>query len=124
MDQLVDMLRDMLDGIVPRQIIIDPSASAMIAELRRSGFHVLKAKNDVEDGIAETAAMIQQKRLLFDRSCKNTINEFGLYAWDAKKAERGEDVPLKVHDHAMDAVRYFVKTKNLIKPKEEYQGIF
>ena len=36
--------------------------------------------------------------------------EFGSYIWDAKAAEYGEDRPVKQHDHAMDAVRYFVFT--------------
>ncbi len=90
----------------------------MITELRHSGYHVLKANNDVQDGIAEVSSMIQQGRLLFKRSCRNTINEFGIYAWDEKAANRGEDKPLKTNDHAMDAVRYFVKTKRLNSRKE------
>ena len=41
---------------------------------------------------------------------KNTFEEYGEYAWDEKAAERGEDIPLKTSDHAMDATRYFVHT--------------
>jgi hypothetical protein len=33
------------------------------------------------------------------------------YAWDAKAAQRGEEKPLKVHDHGPDAFRYFAKTE-------------
>lgn len=32
------------------------------------------------------------------------------YVWDEKAAEHGEDKPVKVNDHCMDAVRYFVTT--------------
>ena len=49
-------------------------------------------------------------RIIFADSCENTIMEFGSYIWDAKAAEYGEDRPVKQHDHAMDAVRYFVFT--------------
>ena len=34
------------------------------------------------------------------------IEEFGGYVWDAKAQEHGEDKPLKVNDHCMDALRY------------------
>lgn len=42
--------------------------------------------------------------------CKNTIAEFTAYVWDEKAAKHGEDKPIKEHDHAMDAVRYFCNT--------------
>ena len=32
------------------------------------------------------------------------------YVWDAAAADRGEDRPVKEHDHCMDAIRYFVAT--------------
>lgn len=32
------------------------------------------------------------------------------YIWDEKAADRGEDKPIKQHDHSMDAVRYFCST--------------
>ena len=31
-------------------------------------------------------------------------------SWDQKASERGEDKPVKQHDHAMDALRYFCYT--------------
>lgn len=122
--QLKEGLKQMLGDIVPRQVIIDPSASALIAELRKDGFHCLKANNDVVDGISDVSTMLHQRRLLFHRSCRHTIQEFGVYAWDKKAADRGEDRPIKDNDHCMDAVRYIVKTKHLVKPQEEYKGIF
>lgn len=33
----------------------------------------------------------------------------GTITYDAKAAQRGEEKPLKVHDHAPDAFRYFAK---------------
>ena len=45
------------------------------------------------------------------RAClKNLIKEFASYIWDAKAGERGEDKPVKEHDHALDALRYFCYT--------------
>lgn len=113
--ELVEGLINMLDGIVPRQIIIDPSAAALIVELRKKGFHTREAVNDVVDGIADVSTMLQTDRLIINPNCKNTLNEFGVYCWDEKAADRGLDVPVKANDHAMDAVRYFVKTQKLVK---------
>lgn len=117
--QLIDGLKSMLGDRYPKQIIVDPSASALIVEMRRSGFHVIHAKNDVINGISEVSSMLQQERLVFSNRCKNTLDEFSVYAWDSKASERGEDKPIKDHDHAMDAVRYFVSTKRLAKKKEQ-----
>jgi DegV family protein with EDD domain len=48
--------------------------------------------------------------LLFLKDCKETIKEFGSYIWDEKAVERGDDKPVKQHDHCMDAARYFAYT--------------
>lgn len=91
-------------------VVIDPSAASFIALLRERGFKIKKARNDVLDGIRVTGTYLNNGNLLFLRKCKNTIKEFSSYIWDAKACERGEDKPVKQHDHAMDAMRYFVYT--------------
>ena len=91
-------------------MIVDPSAASFIAELRKKGFVVIKAKNSVEDGIRLVGTLLNQKRILFYNCCVNTIKEFASYIWDDKAAEHGEDKPVKQHDHCMDAVRYFCTT--------------
>ena len=91
-------------------VIIDPSAASFIALLRERGFKVRKARNDVLDGIRFTGTQLNVGGIAFLRKCTNTIKEFSSYIWDAKACERGEDKPIKQHDHAMDAVRYFCFT--------------
>lgn len=113
--QLTDGLQDLLKDIRPHQVIIDPSAAALILEVKRRGYKTYPADNDVSDGIADVGTMLSQERLFFTEECKNTIKEFGLYSWDSKAADRGEDKPIKTNDHAMDAVRYFVRSKRLVK---------
>lgn len=99
-----------LDGTPAKAVIVDPSAASFIAELNKRGFTVIQADNDVEDGIRLVATLLNTERIAFSQSCKNTIMEFASYIWDPKAAERGEDKPIKQHDHAMDAVRYFCYT--------------
>lgn len=108
-------LIQMLDGIEPRAIIVDPSASALITEIRRKGYHVRRADNDVKEGIDDVSTMLANQLLAFCDCCVNTIGEFGIYSWDEKASDRGEDAPLKENDHAMDATRYFVRTKYLVR---------
>ena len=108
-------LIQILDGIEPRAIIVDPSASALITEIRRKGYHVRRADNDVKEGIDDVSTMLANQLLAFCDCCVNTIGEFGIYSWDEKASDRGEDAPLKENDHAMDATRYFVRTKYLVR---------
>ncbi len=90
------------------EIIIDPSAASMIAEIRKHGrFSVRGADNDVVDGIRETAAAFKSGRLKVCNNCSGAIMEFSAYKWDDKKQE---DKPVKENDHAMDEIRYFVNT--------------
>lgn len=91
-------------------MIVDPSAASFIAQLKKMGFYVKKANNNVLDGIRLVGTLLNQEKILFHESCENTIQEFASYVWDAKAVERGEDKPLKQADHAVDAVRYFCST--------------
>lgn len=110
-------LESWLDGTEIKAVIVDPTAASFIAELRKRGFRVIKAKNDVEDGIRLVSTKLNLIKIIFSNVCQNTIKEFASYIWDAKAAERGEDKPIKQYDHAMDAVRYFVYTIFGDKPR-------
>ncbi len=99
-----------VEDISVRAVVIDPSAASFIAELRKRGYRIKKAKNDVLDGIRVTGTLLNGGALAFYIDCKNTLKEFSSYVWDAKATDRGEDKPLKQNDHAMDAVRYFCNT--------------
>lgn len=99
-----------LEGARPKKVIVDPSAASFIAELKKRGHHIKKAKNDVLNGIRFVASLLNQDKLAVHASCESTIQEFASYVWDEKAAERGEDKPIKQFDHCMDAVRYFCYT--------------
>jgi phage terminase large subunit len=50
-------------------------------------------------------------RLYVDRRCVNTIMEFENYRYPEREEEKPvKEAPLKVHDHAMDALRYVITT--------------
>lgn len=108
--EYADDLKKWLGGTKIKAVIVDPSAASFIAELTKRGIKVIPADNAVEDGIRLVAMLLNLGKILFCDCCENTIHEFGSYIWDAKAAERGEDKPIKQHDHAMDAIRYFCYT--------------
>ena len=116
-------LEEFTKGIRIRQVVVDPSAASFIAEIRKRGFVVKKANNNVLDGIRYVGTLLNGDKIRFHASCTNTIKEFTAYTWDKKAADRGEDKPIKDNDHAMDAVRYFcytiIRNKNNISVFKE-----
>lgn len=89
-------------------VIVDPSAASFIECIHRHGdYRVMGADNSVRDGIADTSVLLKADRLHFAPCCADLIREFGLYRWDVKKPQ---DTVMKENDHAMDDMRYFVRT--------------
>lgn len=89
-------------------VIADPSAASFIECIRRHGkFKVIKADNDVVNGIRKVNVALQQRRIFFSEKCRDIIREFTLYCW---MPGGGKDMPVKENDHAMDDMRYFVNT--------------
>lgn len=92
--------------------IIDPSAASFIALLRKKPWSkVIPAKNDVLDGIRDTATAMLLGLIKVSPHIKEWKEEAEGYVWDETK---GDDSPLKENDHYMDAMRYFVFTENLV----------
>ncbi len=87
-------------------IYIDPAAASLKIALRQADLPVLDANNDVLLGIKTTQKFISGKNLIIHKSCKTLIEQVQSYAWDPKAADRGEDKPVKKHDHLPDALRY------------------
>mgnify|MGYP004651689177 CR=1 FL=1 len=102
------MLCDLIGDIPIQYIVIDPSASSMIETIQKYGdYLVTRADNDVLNGIQDVTEYINSGKLRICSNCTNTLNEFEAYCWDESK---DEDVVLKENDHAMDMIRYFVRT--------------
>lgn len=98
------------------EVIVDPSATSFITALHRSGWaKVRQADNAVGDGLRETANALDNGYIKIANHLDNFRDEISGYMWDIKKQEKGIDLPIKERDHLMDSMRYFVKTKNIIK---------
>jgi PBSX family phage terminase large subunit len=95
-----------------KAVILDPSAASFKTELRRHGWRVRDAINDVVDGIRTQARMLKSGdyQILATPSNQQCIRDYGAYLWDGKAQARGEDKPLKEHDHTKDEERYLLHT--------------
>ena len=78
----------------------------------KRGIWRVDADDEVNEGIRITSMVLNQRLARFCRqTAPKTIQEMQTYSWDAKAALRGEEKPLKVHDHGPDAFRYFAKSE-------------
>lgn len=90
--------------------VVDPSAASFIQALRMRGYRVREADNEVLDGIRMVATLLARRIIKINKRCKNLIREILGYVWDdSGKVEK--EKPLKMNDHAVDALRYFIKTR-------------
>ncbi len=89
-------------------VIVDPSAASFIEVLRRKGWRVQKAKNDVLGGIRLTADALKIGKIVICQGCEDCLRELDTYVWDLEGKDK--DRVKKENDHAMDDMRYFVST--------------
>ncbi len=89
-------------------VIVDPSAASFLETLRRRGYPVRKAENDVLSGIRHTSDCLKSGKIVICDSCADCLREMDEYVWDLRTGEK--DRVKKENDHAMDDMRYFVAT--------------
>ena len=121
-EEYADEIDELTKGLYIKRIIVDPSAASFKATLRKRGYSVQDANNDVIDGIRNVSTFLKCGNVKVHRSCADCIAEFGLYRWDEKATK---DTVVKENDHAMDDVRYFCNTILKYKiGKKPYKSIF
>ena len=101
-------LETLAGGRTITAVIVDPSAASFIEVLRRKGWRVQKADNDVLSGIRLTSDCLKTGKIVICEGCADCLREMDEYVWDLSSENR--DRVRKEHDHAMDDMRYFVAT--------------
>lgn len=94
----------------PEYVVLDPAAASFKEQLYNDGVQVTHGDNAVVDGIQTICSLLSLGRLKVHSSCKHLLDEIPGYSWDDDKALKGEDAPVKVADHALDALRYGIYT--------------
>lgn len=105
-DELAQDIKSFISYRNISTVYVDPAAASFKIALRQEGLPVIDANNDVVPGIRTTSKFVANKNLIIHRSCSTLIEHIQSYAWDPKAADRGEDKPIKVNDHILDALRY------------------
>lgn len=103
-----------LGGIRPQYVIIDPSAASFVTQAWQDGLSPTLGNNEVLNGIRTVSSLLARGKLKIHSSCKRLLAELPGYSWDADKAAKGEDAPIKVDDHACDAMRYAIHTTETV----------
>ena len=101
-------LQNLAGGRSITAVIVDPSAASFIEVLRRKGWRVQKADNDVLSGIRLTSDCLKTGKIVICEGCSDALREMDEYVWDLSSGNK--DRVKKEHDHAMDDMRYFVST--------------
>lgn len=103
---ILGALRERADAHAAEAVYVDPSAAGYISDLERDGYPVIRANNNVMEGIGRVTTALAEG-LTVDPSCVNLIAELESYAYP-EGARSGDDKPVKSNDHACDALRYLV----------------
>jgi PBSX family phage terminase large subunit len=104
-----------------RKIYIDPSAADLIAQCKELHLPVEKADNRVEPGIGKVKSMLERDQIFIDRKCLNLNREMQAYRYEKDRTNQNKtEKPMKVDDHAPDALRYGVYSFKLFRRKAQW----
>lgn len=104
-NDLMELLEDfMYSKTAP--LYADSAEPDRIQELEDRGFYVYPAKKSVKDGID----YVKRFKIYISRRCTHTIEEIEQYKWREDREGNVLEEPVKLNDHAMDALRYAVFT--------------
>lgn len=96
-----------LRGVMPEMIAVDPSAASFRVMLYQDGLPTRAADNEVMDGLRVANSLVAAGKLVVAAECEGLRDEIPGYVWDDKAMLRGEEKPLKIDDHSIDAgLRY------------------
>ena len=98
-----DLIPLLKQHLPPHSVVYCDSAEPQrIAELQRAGISARPANKDVKDGIL----FLKSRKMHICATSPNMLKEIKSYKFIGK--ENKDLIPLKVNDHAMDAMRYAV----------------
>lgn len=111
-------------GIKPTDVIVGDSArSDLNASLRRAGFCVIDAYKQYGGSIEPGISLMNQRKWCVTDSSYNVKFELENWCWATDRYGNQLNTPGKKHNHAMDAIRYwlqtFIDSSNTVKVSRE-----
>lgn len=99
----------------PEWVYVDPAAASFKMQLFHDGLtNVANGHNDVLAGIRTISSLLGTDRMKVSAACEQLIEFLPGYGWDPKATLKGEDKPMKVDDHEVDALRYGVHSTRVL----------
>lgn len=111
-NDLVDIAKKLKNLYNIERFYCDPSSPHNIAEFNKNKLTALGADNDIRAGIDATYELVRSNKFhVFEDRCPHFLDEVSMYHYPAPadvSADKDvkETLPVKQHDHAMDAWRY------------------
>ena len=100
------MLAEEVRKIIGNEYVVCDSAEPKsITELQQHGVSALAAKKG-KDSVNFGIDWLQQQKIVIDKSCISTKNEFQSYKWKEDKNGVAMRVPVDANNHVIDALRY------------------
>lgn len=86
----------------------DSAEPKSIAELHNQGENRINSQpvKKGKDSVWHALQWLQQWKIIIDRRCTNTINEFSQYQWQKNKDGISLNEPVGTNDHSIAALRY------------------
>lgn len=113
-DEFARVVKEYEDEYDLEYVYADPSAKEEIFKMSNSGIPIYKSDNEVLLGISKVSGYIKiqkdgKPKLYVGGRCLNTAMEFENYRYgEVKEGKPVQENPLKIYDHAMDAIRYLI----------------
>lgn len=116
-DQIADAAEILDKDYHIRAFYCDPSEPSFIEQFRRKGMTAIPANNEINYGINAIAEKLRKQELEINKTCKNLIREFQTYQYPETRTDKPiQEKPVKVDDHALDALRYAIATFKPYQP--------
>jgi hypothetical protein len=100
-------------------VYFDAAEPKSIQELYEMGFNVIPAVKG-PDSVRSGISFLQAQKITILLGAENIIREHRGYCWKADKNGMDLPEPMKINDHAMDAIRYAIATH--MKQGEAFLG--
>ena len=91
----------------PSAVYPDPAEPDRIEQMKKAGLNAREVSKDIVGGVDRVRELFKQRKIKIHRSCLNLIYELETYAYpESRDSRKIEEKPLKLNDHALDALRY------------------
>jgi len=112
-NELIEVAKNLKEKWNINKFYCDSAEPDRINEFIKQGLYTDKSNKDIKNGISKVNQLLREGRLKIFKTCRNTLDEIETYHYpseDDTESDRRLDLPVKKHDHAMDAMRYGLHT--------------